>query len=118
MRMKWCNDDVQRIGLSWQMPYQCIDMRFDVVAIGLTGLGRHIADVHLQRIALDERFCQALYEQVRHDARIQRAGAKHDQVRLEDGADRLRLRSRVLGLQVHALDRFADLRNMRLSAHL
>ena len=54
------------------------------VAIRLAWLRQHVADVDLERLALFQGLRHTVDEEVRHDARVEAAGAEDHDVRLAD----------------------------------
>ena len=82
----------------------CLCVHGRRIAIGLTGLGHHVADVDLEGAAFAQLLSDTADEEVRHDARIETAGAEDDRIRRADRLEGGGHRRDILREQAHAAD--------------
>ena len=74
------------------------------IAVSLTGLGHHVADVDLEGIAFAQFLGDTADEEVRHDARIETAGAEDDRIRRADRLEGGGYGRDILWEQAHTAD--------------
>ena len=85
------------------------------IAVGLTGLGHHIADIDLEGTASAQLLSNTTDQEVRHDACIEAAGTEDDCIRCANRLERGWHRCDILREQAYAADASRYLGDMRFT---
>src|SRR5690606_31165242 len=93
-----------------------VDVVFVPEVVRFAVLGRDVTDVGCRPARPLDRFADSSDEQVRQYARIEAAGAKHDEVGVQDGRQGWTVGVRLVRLEEDALDGRIVVRDRRLTA--